>query len=184
MTVESLVRTRWRTLVFVAITLWLCGSVTVILFQGLGSARRSGAAEEVAAEYQHYLGRGWYPLEVEELTPPSVSQPAGWLGLNYSSGSDSTVLPAPDWRELELRLDPLVCSSGSPPTVTVRQEGGPLGKLVLAGGWHWYRIGLSHAGRPVTLTYSCILVQQSPGLGLQAARHLAIAVSGIRGSRS
>jgi len=172
---------RWRTLVFVVITVWLCVAIAVVFFRGLGQAERSGAAEHVAAQYQQYLGPGWFPLEVDPLAPVPPSSEPGWLGLNYSSGTVSTVRPPHSWSTVRLRLAPIGCANKQPLSIDVRQEATELGSFTPGAGWRWYSFRLNRRARPITLHYSCVTVQQAPGRGLQSARRLAVLLSGVEG---
>jgi hypothetical protein len=174
--------TGWGRLVFVIATLWIVAAVLVVFFDGLGQARVRGNAEAVAARYQPYLATGWYPLEVDQLPPAAGSTPPGWIGLNYSRGSTSTLRAPRNWRRLSLRLAPVTCANGKLPEIALRQGTTVLGALTLTPGWSWYSLRLS--GRPVavSLHYSCVLTQRTPGLGLQGARTLAVAIAGIRGT--
>ena len=167
-------RGHWRTATFVVITLWLCAAVAVILVRGFPNAERSGTAEERAAQYQHYLGHGWFPLQLAPL-----STAPGWLGLNYSSGTVSTIHPAPSWRTLRVRLAPIGCGGGQAFSIAVRQDDHELGVIAPPAGWTWFTISLFQRAAPVTFHYSCVAVQQSP-VGLARAR-LAVLLSGVSG---
>jgi hypothetical protein len=164
-------------------TLWIVAAVLVVFFDGLGPARRRGDAEGVAAQYQPYLGAGWYPLEVDQLPPVAGSAQPAWIGLNYSRGSTSTLTVPRDWRRLSLRLAPVTCTNGTLPAVALRQGTTALGHLTLTPGWSWYSLRVSGRARDVSLHYSCVLTQRTPGLGLQEARTLAVAIAGIRGTQ-
>jgi hypothetical protein len=172
---------RWGRLVFVVVTLWIAAAVLVVFLDGLGGARRRGDAEAVAARFQPYLARGWYPLEVDQLPPVAGSTQPGWIGLNYSRGSTSTLTAPRRWRRLSLRLAPVACAGGTLPAVAVQQGTTTLGDLTLTPGWSWYSLRLDGRAQAVSLHYSCVLTQRTPGLGLQEARRLAVAVAGIRG---
>jgi hypothetical protein len=176
-------RTGWGRLVFLVATLWIVAAVLVVFFDGLGPARRRGDAEGVAAQYQPYLGAGWYPLEVDQLPPVAGSAQPAWIGLNYSRGSTSTLTVPRDWRRLSLRLAPVTCTNGTLPAVALRQGTTALGHLTLTPGWSWYSLRVSGRARDVSLHYSCVLTQRTPGLGLQEARTLAVAIAGIRGTQ-
>ena len=170
-------------LVFAVATLWIAVAVLVVFFDGLGQARVRGDAEGVAARFQPYLRAGWYPLEVDQLPPVAGSTEPAWIGLNYSRGSTSTLTVPRDWRRLSLRLAPVTCTNGALPAVAVRQGTNDLGRLTLTPGWSWYSLRVSGRARDVSLHYSCVLTQRTPGLGLQEARTLAVAIAGIRGTR-
>lgn len=165
-------RRRWRTVLFVLITLWLCAVVAVVLTRGLPNAERSGTAEELAAQYQRYLGKGWFPLELAPL--PSGPR---WLGLNYSSGTSSTIRPARSWASLRLRLAPVGCRGDQPLTIRVDQGAHALKAIVPPAGWTWVTVPLFERAAPVTLHYSCVSVQQSP-VGAGRAQ-LAVLLSGV-----
>jgi|HubBroStandDraft_1064217.scaffolds.fasta_scaffold70729_2 hypothetical protein len=168
--------------VFLVALVWIAAAVLVVFFRGLGQARARGDAEQLAAQYQDHLGAGWYPLEVDQLAPAAGSTQPAWIGLNYSRGSTSTITALGQWRRLSLRLSPVACADGKLPVVALGQGGVGLGDLTLAPGWSWYSVRLSGRAEPVTLRYSCVLTQRTPGLGLQQARQLAVGLAGIRGT--
>ena len=170
--VIGFLRLRWRPTVFGLITLWLCAAIAVVFVHELPNAERSGSAEELAAHYQQYLGSGWFPLEIAPL-----STPPGWLGLNYSSGTVSTVRPAPSWRSLRLRLAPVGCAHGQSFSISVRQGNHILKTITPPAGWTWFTISLFEKAEPVTLHYSCVVVQPAP-TGPQRAQ-LAVLLSGL-----
>jgi hypothetical protein len=172
---------RRKTQVFVVVTVWLCVAIAVVFFRGLGQAERSGAAEQIAAQYQQDLGSGWFGLEVDPLAPIPPSTEPGWLGLNYSSGTVSTVRPPHSWSAVRLRLAPIGCTTKQPLSIAVRQGATELGSLTPGAGWRWYTIRLTRRAQPITLHYSCVTVQQAPGRGLQSARRLAVLLSGVEG---
>jgi hypothetical protein len=178
----SAVRRHWKGLVTAAVTLWLLGAVAAVFFHGLGDATRSGAAEARAAQYQRYLGRGWFPLEVDQLAPATATAPETFIGLNYSSGPASTIRPDPSWKVLRLRLAPIPCPGGGAQSIVVRQGADRLARLTPPVAWATYSVPLASPGRPVTLTYGCVTAQQAPGRGLQTARHLAVLVAGVSGT--
>jgi len=167
-------RERWRTVAFVLVTLWLCVTFVVVFVRGFPNAERSGTAEEAAAQYQQYLGRGWFPLQLAPL-----STAPGWLGLNYSSGTVSTIRPAPSWTSLRVRLAPIGCPHRQPFTVAVLQGDRTLEAITPPAGWSWFTIPLSAKGAPVSLHYSCVRAQQAP-VGPERA-DLAILLSGLTG---
>lgn len=180
---RSWLKCHWRTILFLVLTTWLCGAVTVALVRGLGSAQRSGAAEQVGAQYQQYLGTGWLPLEVDRLTPASSSAPTEWLAVNDSNGTLSTIRPSASWDRLQLRLAPVGCRNGLPLTITLRQGSTHLGVLRPSAGWSWYEVPLVHPGRTVTLHYSCVVTELESGLGLRRPISFAVLLSGIAGDR-
>ncbi len=171
----------WRRIAFVVVTAWLLAAVLVVFFHGLGPATQSGSVEQQGARYQQYLGRGWYPLEVDPFTP-TASDPAHWIAVNFSAGPTSTIDPAPSWRRLTLRLAAIPCANGAAQTIQVRQGSTALRRLAPSAAWASYAIMLAHPDRPVTLHYSCVISQQAPGRGLQNARHLAVLLGGVSGS--
>ncbi|MGH8995712.1 MAG: hypothetical protein ACRDYB_06735 [Acidimicrobiales bacterium] len=174
-------RHHWKGLATLAVALWLVGAVAVVFFHGLGSATRSGSAEAKAAQYQRYLGPGWFPLEVDQLAPATATTPETFIGLNYSSGRASTIRPDPSWRVLRLRLAPIPCPGGGAQSIVVRQGADRLARLTPPVAWATYSVSLTSPGRPVTLTYGCVTAQQAPGRGLQTARHLAVLLAGVSG---
>ena len=176
----TLLRRRWRRAVFLIITAWLCGAIAVVFFRGLGDAERSGAAESLAAQYQRYLGPGWYPLEVDQLGATTKGAAPGWLGLNPSRGSMSTIMPTRGWTTLRLRLAPVGCSDHPTLSVVARQGASVLKTFTPAPGWFWYSLRIDGPA-PVTLHYSCLTIEQSPGQGLQSARRIAVLLSGVAG---
>jgi hypothetical protein len=167
--------------VFAVATLWIVVAVLVVFFDGLGQARQRGDAEAIAARFQPYLKAGWYPLEVDQLPPVAGSTQPAWIGLNYSHGSTSTIAVPGDWRHLSLRLAPVACADGTVPAVALRQGTNALGDLTLRAGWAWYSLRLD-GPQLLSLHYSCVLTQRTPGLGLQEARTLAVALAGVRGT--
>ena len=182
MTAVEVVRRHWKGLVAALVALWLLGAVAVEFFDGLGAATRSGAAEARAVQYQHYLGRGWLPPEVEELAPATATTPEVYIGLNYSNGRTSTIEPDPTWRVLRLRLAPLPCQDGHGQSIVVRQGARRLIRLTPPVVWATYSVSLATPGQPVTLTYGCLRDQRESSLGPRAVRHLAILLAGVSGS--
>ncbi len=172
---------RWRRAVFVVITAWLVLAVLVVFFHGLGAAEQSGSVEARGAQYQRFLGRGWYPLEVDPFTPTAADR-APYIAINYSAGGRSTILPAPGWRRLTLRLAPIPCASGAPQRIEVRQGTAVLGTLTPPVAWASYSFTLAQRGQAVTLRYGCVVSEEAPGRGLQSARYLAILLGGVIGT--
>jgi hypothetical protein len=160
---------------FLFITLWLCVAITVVFVRGFPNAERSGTAEELAARYQRYLGPGWFPLEVAPL-----STAPGWLGLNYSRGTVSTIRPAASWTSLRVRLAPIGCAHGQPFSIAVRQGDHKLEAIMPPTGWSWFTIALFEKAQPVTLHYSCVTVQPAP-IGTLEHAQLAVLLSGLTG---
>lgn len=179
---RSAVRRHWKGLITAVVALWLLGAVAVVFLHGLGSATRSGAAEAKAAQYQRYLGRGWFPLEVDQLAAATATTPETFIGLNYSSGRTSTIHPDPSWRVLRLRLAPIPCPDGSAQSIVVRQGAARLARLTPPVAWRTYTVSLPTPGRPVTLNYGCVTAQEAPGRGLQTARQLAVLLAGVSGA--
>jgi len=173
---------RWGRVVFLAVTVWVVVSMLVVFFRGFTQARLRGEAEQVAAQYQPSLGAGWYPLEVDQFPSAAGASRPVWIGLNYSRGAVSTLDLRPGWHRLSLRLSPVSCAGGQPPRVSVQQGRTTVGHLALAPGWSWYAVRLDGGPRHISLHYSCVLTQRIPGLGLQGARTLAVALAGIRGT--
>ncbi len=171
----------WRRAAFAVLSVWLLVAVLVVFFRGLGSAEQSGSVEQRAAQYQRYLGHGWYPLEVDPFTPTATDH-ARYIAINYSAGGRSTILPAPGWRRLTLRLAPIPCADGAPQRIEVAEGGSILGRLSPPLRWASYRFALARGGGPVTLRYSCVIAQQAPGRGLQSARYLAILLGAVSGA--
>lgn len=172
---------RWGRIVFLVVTVWITAAMLVVFFRGFPQARLRGEAEQVATRFQPSLGAGWYPLEVDQVPSTAGSSRLVWIGLNYSRGTTSTLDVAPGWRRLSLRLSPVPCANGQPQRVSVQQGPTTVGHLALAPGWSWYSVRLHGQPRRVSLHYSCVLTQRTPGLGLQGARTLAVALAGIRG---
>jgi hypothetical protein len=164
---------------FLVVVLWVAASTLVIFFRGLNEANRRGSAEQAAAQYQHLLGRGWYPLEIDALA--SGSGPTQWIGINYSMGATSKIKVADNWRLVRLRLSAVACSNGHVQRLGVTQGAKSLGRFTIPEQWAWYSIRLQSQPDVVTLHYSCTVSQPVAGLGLQGVRNIAVALAGVRG---
>jgi hypothetical protein len=173
-------RLTWKRIAFLVIAVWIAVSTLVIFFRGFDDANLRGSAEQAAAQYQHFLGRGWYPLEVDPFA--SQSRPTqSWIGINYSRGTSSIIGVATTWQQVRLRLSPVACANGAVQRLRITQGTKSLGQFAMPDGWAWYSIRLKSHTDVVTLHYSCTLSQPVGGLGLQGARVIAVALAGVQG---
>ena len=170
----------WRRIAFLLLAVWISVSVLVIFFRGLPEAKLEGSAEQTAAQFQPYLGSGWYPLEVDSYNSATKPTHLEWIGINLSSGKRSTLKVPSDWRVLSLRLLP-VCANGQRQRLVVTQGSRTLRVVTLPYQWAWYTIHLGSTDATVVLQYACVSAQPVPGRGLRAARQIAVVVAGIQG---
>ncbi len=169
-----------RHILAIGLGAWLVVGIIPLAWR-LPPAFRVGTANRRLHGQFSALESGWTG-SIEHSPNPASKDPTSW---EWSYGPISTIGIAPGWTALSLRLAPMHCPDGQPQRVFIHGPGGTgVRTLVLAAGYHWYRIGVgpARAGRTLTFTYHCVVVPASLNHGNGDVRPLAVEVAGLVGT--
>lgn len=167
-----------RRLLAAAVAVWTVAAIAIPLSSSLPSALRTSGSVRRLHDQLTLLGSGWTGA-IDLSAATRGSGPGAW---EWSIGHSSTIHIPEAWGGVALELFPAACPGGRRQRVIF---GGPASSarkvLVLHSGFHWYdiRLGFLHGGRPLRLTYGCVVQPR----GVLHPEEVAVAVAGLQVGR-